>query len=257
MIQIKNLHKSFGPLQVLQGIDLNFPANENLSGGITAILGPNGSGKTTMIKSILGMVLPSSGEIFVQGQSIKGKWSYRHAIGYLPQIARFPENLRVSELLHFIEDLRGKGACPQPLIDRFGLTPFLSKRLGHLSGGTRQKVNLVLAFMYDCPLLILDEPTAGLDPVALIELKALLREERARGKHILITTHIMDFVDEMADEIVFLLDGKLPFRGKPEALKNRYGCERLETAIACLLQKKSPRKRPELETAEPELMTWI
>ncbi|GJM35584.1 MAG: ABC transporter [Saprospiraceae bacterium] len=237
MIQIQNLHKSFGPLQVLKGVNLDFPATASGASGITAILGPNGSGKTTLIKCILGMVIPSEGEIFVKDQRVKGNWSYRHNIGYLPQIARFPENLSVQELLDFIQDLRGTGGQPEPLIQRFGLEPFLTKRLGHLSGGTRQKVNLVLAFMYDCPLLILDEPTAGLDPVALIQLKALLKEEKAKGKHILITTHIMDFVEDMADEIVFLLEGNIHFRGRPDFLKKQYQSRKLENAIACLLQK--------------------
>ena len=233
MVRIEQLHKAFGRLEVLKGVDLRFDRP-----GISAILGPNGSGKTTLIKCILGMVLPNDGRIELDGKSISGKWDYRRRLGYLPQIARFPDNLRVRELLRFIRSLRSDEARPQPLIDRFGLEPFLDKRLGHLSGGTRQKVNLTLAFMYDTPLYILDEPTAGLDPVALQQLKALLKEEKARDKTLLVTTHIMDFVEEMADDIVFLLEGVTYFRGAPEQLKERFGAEKLEPAIAAILQQK-------------------
>lgn len=231
MITIENLHKSFGKNQVLKGIDLAFDKP-----GISAVLGPNGSGKTTLIKSILGMVIPQKGDICVMGENVKGKWTYRDQIDYLPQIARFPENLKVSELLSMVKDLRNRKANDQELIEFFGLEPFLDKRLGNLSGGTRQKVNIVQAFMYDSPMMILDEPTAGLDPVSMIRLKDLINREKAKGKTILITTHIMSFVEEMADEIVFLLEGNIHFRGSLEALKDRYQESNLERAIAKILE---------------------
>ena len=239
MVNIQQLRKSFGRLDVLKGVDLALDTP-----GIKAILGPNGSGKTTLMKSILGMVIPDSGTITVAGDPIRGRWDYRSQLGYLPQIARFPDNLTVRELLHFVADLRKEEPHWDPLVERFGLTPFWHKRLGHLSGGTRQKVNIVLAFMYDAPLLMLDEPTAGLDPVALQSLKGLLREERARGKRIIITSHIMDFVEEMADEIVFLLEGTVYYQGTPQALKDRYGQSRLEPAIAEILRDPYAAPRP-------------
>lgn len=232
MIRIEGLYKSYGKLEVLKGIDLGF----DTPGRITAILGPNGSGKTTLMKAILGMVLPDKGEIKVEGQSVKGQWAYRNRIDYLPQIARFPENLRVRELIAFLHDLRKGNTREKELIDMFGLESHLDKKLGHLSGGTKQKVNLVLAFMYNSPILILDEPTSGLDPIALLHLKDLIRAEKDRGKLILITTHIMNFVEEMADEIVFLLEGNIYFRGDQEALKSRFREPSLERAIARILQ---------------------
>jgi len=232
MITIEQLHKSFGKNQVLRGLDLSLAP-----GHITAVLGPNGSGKTTLIKSILGMVLPEKGRITLQGQDIAGQHRYREQINYLPQIARFPENLRVSELLRMVQDLRQQEARPEPLIERVGLQAFLQTRLGHLSGGTRQKVNLVQAFMYDNPILVLDEPTSGLDPVALQQLKQLIVAERAKGKLLLLTSHIMGFVEEMADEIVFLLEGKIYFQGNQAELKEAYAAENLETAIANMLRR--------------------
>jgi Cu-processing system ATP-binding protein len=236
MIEIRHLHKSYGKLEVLQGIDLHFEQK----GRIAAILGPNGSGKTTLIKSILGMVLPDRGEISIDGQAIRGQWAYREHISYLPQIARFPENLSVRELIAMIKDLRGGQADDMRLIQLFGLEPHLHKRLGNLSGGTKQKVNIVLAFMYDCPTVILDEPTSGLDPVAMIHLRELLNEARAQGKTILLSTHIMSFVEEMADEVVFLLEGKIRFRGSLQTLKEQYREENVERAIARILQGEEP-----------------
>jgi len=234
MITISNLYKSFGPQQVLKGLELEFTQK----GCVSAILGPNGSGKTTLIKSILGMVIPNEGEVRVDGQAVKRQWAYRSQIDYLPQIARFPENLRVRELITMIKDLRGGPTHEERLIELFELQPFLAKKLGTLSGGTKQKVNLTLALMYDSPILILDEPTSGLDPVALIRLKDLIREEKEKGKLILITTHIMSFVEEMADEVVFLLDGKVYFRGTQRQLKDRFEEEDFEKAIAGILLEK-------------------
>ncbi len=231
MIRIDQVSKSFGKLEVLKDISCTFEQQ----GRIVAILGPNGSGKTTLIKSILGMVLPDVGEISVVGQPIRGRWAYREAISYLPQIARFPDNLRVIELLRMVQDLRQQPAHPEQLIKRFGLTSHLHKRLSTLSGGTRQKVNLVLAFMYDTPLLILDEPTAGLDPVAIIQLKEMLGQAREKGKLVLLTTHIMPLVEELADEVVFLLDGRIKFRNSIEVLKHTFNAANVEQAIARLL----------------------
>ncbi len=233
MIRIENLHKSYAKLEVLKGLSLTF----DRPGTITAVLGPNGSGKTTLMKAILGMVLPDKGSILINDRSIKGEWAYRQDIDYLPQIARFPENLRVSELIAFIQNLRqGQSQTrEQELIRLFNLEPHLGKRLGNLSGGTKQKVNLVLAFMYDSPILILDEPTSGLDPVALMHLKDYIQHEKERGKLILITTHIMDFVEEMADDIVFLLEGHIYFRGSVDELKKQFNETSLERAIARIL----------------------
>ncbi len=230
MVSIQNLHKKFGKNQVLSGVDLDIN-----QGGIFAILGPNGSGKTTLIKSILGMVIPSSGEISVLGKSIKKNSAYRHQIDYLPQIANFPSNLRVKELIRMIKDLRGNTSEDLRLIEVFKLEPFLDKKLGNLSGGTKQKVNIVLTFMFDSPLIILDEPTTGLDPISLIRLKDLINVEKGKGKTILITSHIMSFVEEVSDEIVFLLEGKIYFKGPIDKLKTQTKQADFEHAIASIL----------------------
>ena len=230
MVSIQNLHKKFGKNEVLSGVDLNIN-----KGGIFAVLGPNGSGKTTLIKCVLGMVIPDKGNIDVLGENIKKGSNYRHKIDYLPQIANFPSNLRVKELIKMIKDLRGNTTIDEQLIDLFKLTPFLDKKLGNLSGGTKQKVNIVLTFMFDSPLVILDEPTSGLDPISLIRLKDLIQAEKAKGKTILITSHIMSFVEEVSDEIVFLSEGKIYFKGSISELKTKTEQPDFEHAIASIL----------------------
>ena len=231
MISIENLHKKFGKNQVLKGLDLDVKA-----GDIFAVLGPNGSGKTTLIKSILGMVIPNKGTITLNGKSIRRDHLYRHQIDYLPQIANFPHNLTVEELIRMIKDLRSNAITTEKrLISLFKLEPFLGKKLGTLSGGTKQKVNIVLTFMFDSPLIILDEPTTGLDPVSLIRLKQLIASEKEKGKTILITSHIMSFVEEITNEIVFLLEGKIYFKGSISSLKTKTHQPDFEHAIASLL----------------------
>jgi Cu-processing system ATP-binding protein len=201
------------------------------------VLGPNGSGKTTLIKCLLGMVIGQSGEILAGGKNIGRDWMYRSDIGYLPQIARFPENLKVKELISMIRDIRNQPAGIDSLAATFGLEPFMNKHLRHLSGGTRQKVNILITFMFDPAVYILDEPTVGLDPLALIRFKEILLEEKRKGKSILMTTHMVHLVEEMADEVIFLLEGKIYFKGNVNMLKDKHQAGNLELAIAKILAK--------------------
>ncbi|MCF8274202.1 MAG: ABC transporter ATP-binding protein [Flavobacteriaceae bacterium] len=230
MVTIQNLHKKFGQNKVLSGLNLDIK-----EGGIFAVLGPNGSGKTTLIKAILGMVIPDKGTIHLFEKNIKNQSAYRNNIDYLPQIANFPSNLKVKELIKMIKDLRGRAANDNQLIKQFKLEPYLDKKLGNLSGGTKQKVNIVLTFMFNSPLIILDEPTSGLDPISLLRLKDLIQTEKANGKTILITSHIMSFVEEVSDEIVFLLEGQIYFKGTINELKTKTNQPNFEHAIASIL----------------------
>lgn len=227
MIKFKNLNKKFGKLEVLKDLNL-----EIRKGSINAILGPNGSGKTTLIKCLLGMVIPDNGSIEINDKEVKGQWLYRDEIDYMPQIANFPANLKVKEIISMIKDIRNRDARDEELIEYFDLKPFLNKQLSNLSGGTKQKVNIVLAFMFDNPLLILDEPTSGLDPVALLKLKELIAKEIKRGKTILFTTHIIRLVEELAEDIVFLLEGKTYYQGPVAGLLEKHEAKDLEHAIA-------------------------
>lgn len=232
MMEIRHLYKAFGKNQVLKDVNINIKP-----GKITAILGPNASGKTTLIKAMLGLVVPNAGSIYWAGNQVKADdhYLYRQNIGYLSQIARFPENLKVYELIAMLDDIRGDKGDPDPLIEKFALKESLDTKLGHLSGGTRQKVNIITSMMFDSPFLILDEPTVGLDPVALITLKDFILEEKRRGKTILLTTHIMNVVDELADEIIFMLEGNVYFHGTLSEMKAFQQEEDLERAIANIL----------------------
>jgi len=142
MIRIENLYKKFKKNEVLKGINVNFDAP-----GINAILGPNGSGKTTLIKCFLGLVLPDKGNIYFYNQEVQKQFAYRNKVSHLPQIARFPENLTPLEIIRMIKDLRAGATREDYFIELFGLQKELHKKMGVLSGGNRQKVNLLLALM--------------------------------------------------------------------------------------------------------------
>lgn len=227
MIQIENIEKSFKKLQVLKGVSL-----EVEPGKIYAFLGPNGSGKTTLLKCILGLVKPDKGTIHINGEdSLKG-WKHREQIGYMPQLASFPDNLKLEELFRMISDVRGTRGDYKELLGYFQLQDSLHKQVKHFSGGMKQKVNAILTLMFDPEILIFDEPSVGLDPVSHLKLKQRILAERRKGKTILITTHILSEVEELADEIIFLLDGKVFFQGPIEELLASQEEEKLERAIA-------------------------
>lgn len=234
MIEIKNIGKSFGKLSILKGVDAKLE-----KGKIYAFLGPNGSGKTTLIKIILGMVKTDIGEILIQNKAVNNGWKYRENIAYMPQIARFPENLKVNELFRMIKDLRNSNADELELLNYFNLQDSLDKKLKNLSGGMKQKANAILTFMFDLDILILDEPSVGLDPISHIKLKELIKKEREKGKTILLVTHILSDVEEMADEVLFLMDGKIHFQVSPEKLLTAQKESRLDKAIAKMTDRKS------------------
>jgi len=164
MIIATNVSKQFGKLKALN--DVSVTCNK---GECIALIGPNGSGKTTLIKSILGMVVPDNGFITFNGKNILHDWMYREFIGYMPQTGRYPENMTIGQVLDMMKDIRKQNKNRQldeELVNAFGLDGLLSKRMRTLSGGTTQKVSAALAFLFNPDVLILDEPTAGLDPVA-------------------------------------------------------------------------------------------
>ena len=233
MIEIKGLTKAFGRQHVLQGIDLTIAP-----GRVTAIVGHNGAGKTTLIKTILGLTRADAGTIAIGGVAVTADPAYRARIGYMPQIARFPENLSGGELLDMVKDLRGNAVThvDEDLIARFGLGQELRKPLRVLSGGTRQKVNAVLAFLFTPELLILDEPTAGLDPVSSSTLKDKIMGARAHGRTFIITSHVMSELEELADDVAFLVDGRVQFAGSVQRLKVETRQLNLERAIAQLMR---------------------
>lgn len=228
MIEIRNLKKIFSKNEVLKNINLFIDA-----GKVTAIVGPNGSGKTTLIKSILGLVKPTGGVIEVDGENIQNNFNYRYKIGYMPQIARYPENLTASELLSLVSELReNNGVNPEDIINSFKLSDELQKPFKSLSGGTKQKVSALIAFSFKPKIYFLDEPTAGLDPVSSSYFKDLILQEKQNKKTIVLTSHIMSEVQEIADDLVFLLEGEIKFHGTIDLLLQNKKETKLERAIA-------------------------
>ncbi len=231
MIEIKNLSKRFDNYKIFDNLNLNIP-----KGKVSAILGPNGSGKTTLIKTVLGLIKPDSGTICIDGQLVNGDCSYRKLIGYMPQIARYPENLKVIEVIDIIKDIRcSNDNISEEVLKKFKLLPELEKPFKALSGGTRQKVSAIIALMFNPKILILDEPTAGLDPVSSSYFKDLIIEEKNKGKTIILTSHIMSEIEELAEDIIFLLEGKIEFQGKLSMLLENRKEKKLERAIANLM----------------------
>ena len=228
MIVIENISKQFGKLKVLDKVSVTCDTSKCI-----ALIGPNGSGKTTLIKSVLGMVVPDSGNIIFNGNNIENDWQYREQIGYMPQIGRYPDNMTIGQVIDMMKDIRhSDSGFDERLIEAFSLKEMYNKRMRTLSGGTRQKVSASLAFLFDPKVLILDEPTAGLDPVSSEILKEKIITEIEKGKLVLITSHILSELDDLVSEVIYMQDGKLLFHKSIELLHKDTGENKLSKAIA-------------------------
>jgi len=233
MIRIENISKRFKKLQALNNISALL--NE---GQVVSLIGPNGSGKTTLIKCILGMVKSDSGHIYVNGMQINGDPAYKSDIGYMPQIGRYPDNMKVGQLFSMMKNIR---VVPETqhdtdLLVKLNLVSIFDKPMRTLSGGTRQKVSAALAFYFNPKILILDEPTAGLDPLSSEILKEKIVAEKEKGKLILITSHILSDLEELTTDVLYLQDGKLMFYKTMQQLKEDTGEEKLSKAIASFMK---------------------
>ncbi|MEP6951920.1 MAG: ABC transporter ATP-binding protein [Ginsengibacter sp.] len=233
MIVTKNLTKKFGKLTALDNISVTFSKGECI-----ALLGPNGSGKTTLIKSLLGMVVPNSGSIYFDNEPIAHKWMYRSQIGYMPQIGRYPENMTIAHMIDMMKDIRKASSKKhdEELLSSFGLTGIMDKKMRTLSGGTTQKVSASLAFLFSPDVLVLDEPTAGLDPLSSELLKQKIIKEKQNGKLILITSHVLSELDDLITEVFYMQEGKLLFHKKLSVLKEETGEQKLSKAIAKIMR---------------------
>lgn len=237
MISIIKARKQFAKLQVLDDVSIEFQ-----SGECVALIGPNGCGKTTLIKSILGMVIPDSGEILFQGKAVLNDESYRKHIGYMPQIGRYPQNMTIGQVIEMICDIRKpKLPLDEELMVEFELKKLYHKKMSTLSGGTTQKVSATLAFLFNPDVLILDEPTAGLDPISAEILKAKIIREKSKGKLILITSHILSELDDLITSLIYMQDGKVIFHKAIDAIRHESGEQRISKALARLLQKQTLR----------------
>jgi Cu-processing system ATP-binding protein len=235
MIIANNINKKFGKLSVLKDVSVSCNRGECI-----ALIGPNGSGKTTLIKTILGMVVPDSGFISFNGKNVLHDWRYRAEIGYMPQIGRYPDNMTIGQVLDMMRDIRkSEQALDEELIELFQLRAMYGKRMRTLSGGTRQKVSACLAFLFQPQVLILDEPTAGLDPLSTEMLKSKIRKEKEKGRLILITSHVLSELDDLVTQVIYMQEGEVKFHQSLEQLQVRTGEERLTRAIAHIMSEKA------------------
>ena len=230
-IEVSHLSKRFGRTPVLADLCATIQP-----GRVTALVGPNAAGKSTLLKCILGLVRADEGAITVHGLPVSSDPAYRRSIGYMPQHAAFQENLTAEEVVGLLRQVRGPEApIDFELIERFGLAPELHKRVHVLSGGTRQKLNVVAAYLFRPSLVILDEPSAGLDPIANGVLKRKIRDAARHGVTHLITSHVLSELEELADDVLFLVEGRVRYSGSLEELRTTTGERRLERAVGLLM----------------------
>ena len=246
MIRLENINKRFKKLQALSEISAQF-----VNGQVISLIGPNGSGKTTLIKSILGLVKPDSGKIIFNETPIDETVEYRKDIGYMPQIGRYPDNMKIGQLFSMIKNLRSKETkLDEELWYKFKLDTIADKSMRSLSGGTRQKVSAALAFLFDPNILILDEPTAGLDPLSSEILKEKIITEKEKGKLILITSHILSDLEELTTHVLYLQDGRAIFFKPLQELKSETGEEKLSKAIASIMKNNLKKETSYLKIAK-------
>jgi Cu-processing system ATP-binding protein len=246
MIQLEKIQKRFKKLYALNDVSAGFS-----KGQVVSLIGPNGSGKTTLIKSILGIVKPDGGKIIFNGQLITKEFEYRRQIGYMPQIGRYPDNMTIGQVINMIKNIRNSNEpLDEDLFHAYEMNTMLDKPMRSLSGGTRQKVSAVLAFLFNPDVLILDEPTAGLDPLASEILKDKIIEQKRKGKLILITSHVLSDLDELTTDVMYLQEGKLVFYQPIELLKEQTGETKLGKAIAHIMRKNA--KQPIAEQPIPQ-----
>lgn len=231
MIRIENVNKKFRKLQALRHITVTLR-----KGQVVSLIGPNASGKTTLIKCILGMVRPDSGLIFVNEKLIDANPGYRSDIGYMPQIGRYPDNMKTGQLFEMMKKFRNSDNQDMDLFHGFGLGRILEKPMRTLSGGTRQKVSAALAFMFNPGILILDEPTAGLDPLSSEILKEKIASENKKNKLILITSHILSDLEELSTHVMYLQEGNILFLKELDMLREETGELKLAKAMAKVMK---------------------
>jgi beta-exotoxin I transport system ATP-binding protein len=216
-LRIEGLVKDYGSIHAVRGIDL-----EVRRGEVFGFLGPNGAGKTTTIRCALDLLRPTSGRIEVLGlDPHRDGVTMRSRVAYVPGELRLPERMTAAELVASIGRLRG-GEPPgrrDELAERLSLD--LGRRMRDLSSGNRRKVALLLAFLADAELLILDEPTNGLDPLVQQEFLRLVREEREGGRTVFLSSHILSEVQRCADRVAVLRAGEIVAQGTVEELRGR------------------------------------
>ncbi len=247
MVEVVGLSKRFGRRQVLRELTLCFPP-----GRLTVLVGPNGAGKTTLLKCLVDLVRPQQGSVLLDGLAVGSDPRLRRRIGYVSQLPRFPEQLSAAQVIELLAALRASAPVRRDeVLDTLGLESEIHRPLSQLSGGTRKKVSAALALIFDPEILVMDEPTAGLDPRSALRLKDWLRAERGHGKTVILASHLVSELEELSDRIVFLMDGAVWFDGAAAELRARSGEQNLERALARLVEERIAAALAEPSTTAP------
>lgn len=248
MIEARQLVKWFGPTRAIDGLSFHIPR-----GQIVGFLGPNGAGKSTTLRILTGYLPPTSGSALIAGHNVlTDSRAARASIGYMPESAPLYPEMRVEEYLHYRGRLYGmRRAHRRQRIDavseRCGLGQVRRRLIGHLSKGNRQRVGLAQALIHEPPVLILDEPTAGLDPNQINQVRRLIDE--LREKHtVLLSTHILPEVEKTADRVMIVANGRIVAEGTPDELRRTTGTGRVVVEV-----KASPETLREVLGALPQV----
>jgi len=242
MIRIEGLTKSYGATQALRGVSFEVPR-----GQVVGFLGPNGAGKSTTMKILAGFVTPTSGTARVNGIDVSvDSVASRRLIGYLPENNPLYEEMMVRDFLDFVAEVRGiprdrRAERIRSAVERCGLRSVLGKDIHQLSKGYRQRVGLAQAIVHDPDLLILDEPTTGLDPNQIVEIRGLIKE-LGREKTVILSTHILSEVQSTCGRVLIINDGRLVADDAPERLGSSEG----GTVTVVLASRTGAPLRPEV-----------
>lgn len=223
LLEIKNISKSYGAQRVLCSINQEFDA-----GRIVGLLGPNGAGKSTLMKIVTGYIAADEGEVLIDGKQVAvDDVATKRLVGYLPEHNPLYLDMYVREYLSFVAEVYGlKGVARREtvegVIERTGLTVEANKKIGQLSKGYRQRVGIAAAIIHNPRVLILDEPTTGLDPNQLIEIRQLIKD-LGRDRLVIFSTHIMQEVEQVCDDVIVINKGNVIEQGEKDALVAKYG----------------------------------
>lgn len=233
MIELSGIEKSYGTQKVLNGVTLNVP-----SGSIFGLLGPNGAGKTTLISVLFGLIPPDSGAVFVDGLELSAKRkAVRARMGLVPQNLAFYPQLSARENLDFFASALGlRGARRREQIDfcvaTTGLEKYYNRRSDHYSGGLKRRLNLAIGLLNKPRILCLDEPTVGIDPQSRNFILDTLRGLNRNGMTLIYTSHYMEEVQQICDEIAIIDRGEILVRGSTESLLRTTGSQQLEIGLS-------------------------
>ena len=238
MLEVKNLVKRFGPLVAVKGV--SFTVGE---GEVLGFLGPNGAGKSTTMRMITGFLPPTSGTAVICGRDItREPVEAKKALGYLPESAPSYKAMKVREYLAFVAEVRGlsgraRRTAVSEVIVRAKLEKVAGQTIETLSKGYRQRTAFAAAILHDPKVLIMDEPTDGLDPNQKQTVRQMIRDMAGEGKAIIISTHILEEVDAVCNRVIVIADGEKKFDGTPAELKAKDPSGKLEVVFRKLTMK--------------------